>query len=166
MAKPFIADNFEPPRCFESTYFHFRVLEDQVAALDFDAVMSSQQRLQGIFGPASDWPRSDMTFAENSLSLQVHQQEFYLGKAFAYSVLNKSKDKCLGSIYIDPSQSAHYDCDVHLWIRDDSIELDELLYQTVIDWLAESWPFAKVAFPGRAISWELWHKELNSLRNS
>ncbi len=160
MAKLFIADNFEAPRCFDSKNFHFRVLEEQVAEQDFEAINSSQKRLQGIFGPTSDWPRSDLTLAENRLSLQVHQREFDACEAFAYSVFNITRDKCLGSIYLDPSPSPDYDCVVHLWIRDDSIELDAVLYQTVIEWLADSWPFGKVAFPGRAISWEQWHKGL------
>ncbi|GIU06907.1 MULTISPECIES: hypothetical protein [unclassified Shewanella] len=151
MDNPFIADNFEPPRCFESNHFHFRVLEEQVAEQDFEAVTSSQKRLQGIFGPSSDWPRSDLTLAQNRLSLQVHKREFDSREAFAYSVFNKAKDKCLGSIYIDPSCSANYDSEVHLWIRDDCIELDAVLYQTVIEWLADSWPFSRVAFPGRGI---------------
>lgn len=159
MVKPFIPETFEPPGCFESSDFHFRVLEEQVAEQDFEAVTSSQKRLQGIFGPTSDWPRSDLTLAENRLSLQVHKREFESREAFAYSVFNKAKDKCLGSIYIDPSQSAHYECEVYLWVRDDSTDLDAVLYQTVIDWLADSWPFSKAAFPGRAISWELWDKE-------
>ncbi|WP_299804276.1 hypothetical protein [uncultured Shewanella sp.] len=166
MAKPFLPDTFEPPRCFESSDFYFRELEERVAEQDFEAVASSQKRLQGIFGPTSDWPRSDFTLAENRLSLQVHKREFESREAFAYSVFNKAKDKCLGSIYIDPSQSANYDSEVYLWMRDDSIHLDALLYQTVIDWLVESWPFAKVTFPGRAISWGEWHKELYSQRDS
>lgn len=149
MPKPFIADSYEPPKSFDNPVFHFRVLEEQVAELDFEAVMSSQQRLQGIFGSGSPWPKSDMTLEENIASLKVHKQEFALRQAFAYSVFNKTKNKCLGAVYIDPSDSPNYQCVVHLWIRDDSIELDHELFQTVRKWLQEEWRFSNVAFPGR-----------------
>jgi len=157
----FISKNYEPPKSFDNKYFHFRVLEGEVAKLDFDAVMSSQKRLQGIFGSDSLWPQSDMTLEENIASLKIHKQEFELRQAFAYSVFNQSKNKCLGSVYIDPSNSPNYQCVVYLWVRDDSIDLDNELYQTVLKWLSDEWDFTKVAFPGRCISWRDWTKELN-----
>jgi hypothetical protein len=122
--------------------------------------MSSQKRLQGIFGLGSEWPKSNLTLKENIASLKIHKREFESREAFAYSVFNKSKDKCLGSVYIDPSASPNYDCEVYLWVRDDSIELDKELYQTVLYWLSKTWHFSKVAFPGRCISWVEWDREL------
>ena len=160
MPNPFISETYEPPKIFNDKYFHFRVLEDEIAELDYEAVMSSQKRLQGIFGSGFEWPRSDMTLEESAASLKVHKQEFESRQAFAYSVFNKSKNKCLGSVYIDPSDSPHFQCVVHLWIRNDSIELDNELFQTVRKWLSEEWHFSKAAFPGRCISWEDWADEL------
>ncbi|WDE04352.1 hypothetical protein SG34_023895 [Thalassomonas viridans] len=159
MQKLFIPDSFEAPRFLETNYFHFRVLDDAVAQLDYEAVMASQKRLKGIFGPESDWPESDMTIEENIASLKVHKQEFESREAFAYSVFSDSKSTCLGSVYIDPSQSPNYECEVYLWVRDDSVTLDKELYQTVLNWLQEHWPFSKVAFPGRNITWKDWAKE-------
>jgi hypothetical protein len=161
MPIPFISETYAPPKSFDNEYFHFRVLEGDVAELDFEAVMSSQKRLQGIFGLGNEWPKSDMTLKENIASLKVHKQEFESRQAFAYSVLNQSKNKCLGSVYIDPSDSPNYQCVVYLWVRDDSLELDNALYQTVCKWLSEEWSFSKVAFPGRCILWENWNKELS-----
>ena len=161
MTNLFISDIYKPPNNFDNEYFHFRVLEGSIAELDFEAVMSSQKRLQGIFGSDSQWPKSDMTLEENIASLNVHKQEFESRQAFAYSVFNKSRNKCLGSVYIDPSNSPNYQCEVYLWLRDDSIELDNDLYQTVHKWLYQEWAFSKVAFPGRCILWKDWDKELN-----
>ena len=160
MPNPFIPEFFEPPMLFDSKNFHFRVLDENIAVLDFEAVMHSQNRLQGIFGPESEWPKSNMTLEENIESLKVHKQEFESRDAFAYSVLNSSKEKCLGSVYIDPSQSSNYDCEVYLWIRDESIAQDKELYLTVRNWLQAKWPFSNIAFPGRSISWESWANEL------
>jgi hypothetical protein len=161
MPKNFIPESFDIPTLLDTEKFHFRVLEESIAELDFEAVMSSQKRLQGIFGLGSQWPKSNMTLEENIASLKVHKQEFESREAFAYSVFNKAKDKCLGSVYIDPSQSQNYDCEVYLWIRNDSLNLDKELYHSVIKWLSNEWPLAKIAFPGRCISWSEWHKELN-----
>ena len=36
--------------------------------------------------------------------------------------------------------------------------LDERLYEVVKTWLAEDWPFEKVAYPGRNITWAAWDK--------
>ena len=160
MPNLFIPESFEIPKSLDTEYFHFRVLEDEIAELDYEAVMSSQKRLQGIFGSGFEWPKSDMTLEDSAASLKIHKQEFESRQAFAYSVFNKSKNKCLGSVYIDPSQSQSYDCEVYLWVRDDSIALDKTLYQTVLNWLQKDWPFSKVAFPGRCISWEAWANEL------
>ena len=160
MPTPFIPKSFDPPRTLKAKYFYFKVLEDSIAELDFEAVMSSQKRLQSIFGPDSEWPKFNMNIEENIASLKAHKGEFELREAFAYSVFNESKTRCLGSVYIDPSQSPNYDCDVYYWIRDDSLALEEELYKTVLNWLQKVWSFSKIAFPGKHISWEDWAKEL------
>jgi len=160
MPPNFIHESFVVPISLGTEHFHLRVLEDSLAKLDFEAVMSSQKRLQGIFGLGSQWPKINMSLEENVESLKVHKNEFESREAFAYSVFNQSKTKCLGSVYIDPSQSQHYDCEVYLWIRDDSLGLDKELYNVVLNWLSNDWPLSKVAFPGRCISWPEWSKQL------
>lgn len=160
MRNSFIPQDFEPPTNLDTDYFHLRILEDKIAELDFEAVMSSQKSLQGVFGPGSEWPTSQLTIEKNIEDLKVHKQEFESRTAFAYSVFNSSKEKCLGSVYIDPSQSPNYDCEVYFWIRDDSIALEEELYQAITTWLDTTWPFYKIVFPGRTITWEKWAKEL------
>lgn len=162
MPSNFIDEAFVVPTSLDTEHFHFRMLEESIAALDFEAVMSSQKRLQGVFGLGSKWPKVDMTLAENIESLKIHQQEFRSRKAFAYSVFNNSKTKCLGSVYIDPSQSHDYDCDVYLWIRDDSLALDNALYGAVLSWLSSDWPFSNIVFPGRSISWLAWNAALKA----
>ncbi|NRD73081.1 hypothetical protein HQQ94_07475 [Shewanella sp. VB17] len=160
MLPKFIHESFVAPISLDTEHFHLKVLEDSLATLDFEAVMSSQKRLQGIFGLGSEWPKINMSLEENIESLKIHKKEFESKEAFAYSVFNHNKTKCLGSVYIDPSQSPNYDCEVYLWVRDDSLALDEKLYNAVIKWLSNDWPFSKIAFPGRCISWLEWGKQL------
>ncbi|ACJ28559.1 Conserved hypothetical protein [Shewanella piezotolerans WP3] len=38
--------------------------------------------------------------------------------------------------------------------------LEETLYQSALLWLKEEWPFSKIVFPGRSVSWEVWHMNL------
>ncbi|MCG7537387.1 hypothetical protein [Pseudoalteromonas sp. OOF1S-7] len=160
MNKCFIPESFEPPVSHVTEHFHFRVLDTRVAEPDYEAVMSSQQSLQGIFGPEFDWPRADMTLEESTRSLKVHRHEFDSRAAFAYSIFDCMLSRCLGSVYIDPSRSPRYDCEVYLWIRADSQELDEVLYLSVQSWLQASWPFNNVVFPGRTMSWQDWALEI------
>ncbi|WP_125783040.1 hypothetical protein [Pseudoalteromonas rubra] len=161
MNKQFIPQSFQPPVRYDTEHFHFTVLDTRVAELDYEAVMSSLQSLRGIFGPDFDWPRADMTLNESIESLKVHRREFDTRAAFAYSVFDPQLSRCLGSVYIDPSRSPQYDSEVYLWIRTDSKALDQVLYQSIRTWLDADWPFHKIAFPGRTISWQDWAVQVN-----
>ncbi len=160
----FIALDFDVPTTFITRNFYFRMLEPSVAKQDYDAVMSSIKRLRYLFGPSSVWPQNSMTLEENTASLKVHQQEFNSRTAFAYSVFDKSNTRCIGSVYIDPSQSPNYHCEVYFWIRDDNVYLENDLYDTINHWLKNSWPFTKIVFPGRSVEWKSWSKEINHNR--
>ena len=98
MTDTFIPDTFIAPMVFNSKYFHFTVLEDALAKYDYEAIMSSQASLKGIFGPESEWPKSNMTLAENTASLKIHKQEFESGDAFSYAVFDHLKNKYLGCV--------------------------------------------------------------------
>lgn len=152
----FTPQNFCAPRHFASKNFCFTILNEQVAELDYQAVMSSQKSLVGLFGPTDYWPQETMTLAENRASLRIHQQEFDSNKAFAYSVLTPTKDKCLGSVYIDNSRHKNYDAEVYFWLRDDARSLEDEFFILLKQWLKEQWPFDSVIFPGRDISWHDW----------
>lgn len=155
----FVPKSFDVPTNVLLTPFHLTVLEESNAEVDYQAVMSSLPRLKSIFGPNTSWPSEKMSLEENIASLQIHQREFNDREAFAYSVFNESKTKYLGSVYIDSTRSKSYDCEVYLWVREDSADLDAILYSSVLTWLTEHWPFEKIAFPGRSISWQDWAKE-------
>jgi hypothetical protein len=38
--------------------------------------------------------------------------------------------------------------------------LDQELFETARAWIAVSWPFGSVAYPGREIDWETWNAML------
>lgn len=154
MPHHFVPESFCVPLSYQTGPFYLTTLDEKVAEVDYAAVMSSQQSLTSIFGPHSTWPQKDMTLQQSMVSLKVHENEFKSRQAFAYSVFNHSQSVCLGSVYIDPSRLADYDCEVYFWVRDDCLILDLQLYSTVMTWLCDDWPFSRVVYPGRSLSWD------------
>ncbi|WP_236596461.1 hypothetical protein [Pseudoalteromonas sp. GCY] len=75
-SQPFIPDSFVSPKRVSTSHFSFTMLGEQVATVDYELVMANQARLQGIFGPNSDWPKASMTFEKNIASLATHKEEF------------------------------------------------------------------------------------------
>ncbi|HJO95414.1 MAG TPA: hypothetical protein QF753_18595 [Victivallales bacterium] len=158
MTKIFIPTNFTVPEKLVTDNYRLEVLTPNVTELDYDAVMSSMERLRNIFGENTKWPEVNMTREENTRDLVRHEQEFRLREAFAYTVLTLSREKCIGCVYINPSTFSKFDCEIYLWVRDSHIALDNRLYKDVKNWLINFWPFKRMAFPGREVSWGKWVK--------
>jgi hypothetical protein len=125
---------------------------------DYDAVMTSIDHLQGVFGPQSKWPSKELTFEQDLIDLGWHQKEFQRRSSFAYTVMNTDESQCLGCVYIDPTAKAGYDAEVYLWVRESEFKngLDPLLFDAVKKWIEKEWLFNNVAYPGREIEWTKW----------
>jgi len=145
------------PLIIETNDFRIRKLTINDVVKDYDAVMSSAEHLSGVFGPGQSWPVG-LTLEEDLVDLGWHQKEFELRNSFAFTVMNLDESRCLGCVYIDPSEKQGYDASVVLWVRQSEVQngLDEKLYSTIKKWLSEEWWFTKVAFPERELSWEQW----------
>ena len=156
MKKKFVSDSFEVPKKYSTEKFIFEILSPKVAEIDYDAVMSSRERLRQVFAVKTDWPKDDMKLEDNIRDLERHEKEFYSREAFAYTVLDPSKTKCIGCAYIEPSQNEKYDCEIYCWVRNSAIKLDSELYSTLYKWLKKDWPFKNFIFPGRDIPWKDW----------
>ena len=156
----FIPKDFQIPEILENDHFRIRMLTVNDVVKDYDAVMTSINHLQGVFGPKSKWPSKDLTLEQDLIDLGWHQKEFQRRSSFAYTVVKKDESECLGCIYIDNTDKADYDAEVYLWVRKSEFEkgLDPILFDTVKNWIKNEWPFNKVAYPGREISWEDWMK--------
>jgi len=148
------------PINFNNVQFSFCPLEPSVAAADYDAVMENPRYLQGVFGPDSQWPNELMTYAENLASLAVHQAEFERQEAFAYSIFNSERTRCLGSIYVEPCRLNEFDCEVYFWVRQSQMALENALFDVIQTWLKSTWMFSKIVFPGRTVSWLEWQEKL------
>jgi|GEM_PF-660160 len=148
-----VPEDFTVPETLETEAFRLKPLTSAYVDLDYEAVMSSKDHLQGVLG-RPDWP-GDLTREEDLGALQMHEKEFNQRIGFVYTVLNHQETECLGCVYIYPSRLDEYDAEVIMWVSLDSFEkgLDPLLFKTIKAWLAESWPFDKVIYTGRDIEW-------------
>ncbi|MDP1872638.1 hypothetical protein [Phenylobacterium sp.] len=156
----FVPADFAIPQGFRTPDFVLRPLTIHDLIKDYAAVMSSRERLLGVFGPGADWPRADMSLEEDLVDLGWHQGEFDRRRSFAYTVMalqdGGGEGECLGCAYIYPAERAGYEAKAYCWVRTSAAALDEALFTGLRDWVAAQWPFARVAYPGRDISWADW----------
>ena len=155
--QPLVPDSFEVPEALETERIRLRPLTINDAVKDFEAVVTSEERLRTVFDPGGEWP-SGLTLEQNIIELGWHQAEFQLRTSFAYTVVSLDESEVLGCIYIYPSPVPGYDAEVTMWVRQSRAEegLDEHLFETVENWISDYWPLAKPAYPGRRISFTDW----------
>lgn len=106
---PFLPRDFvipEPPTTDEFMLTPLRV--DHVV-LDFEAVMSSRERLWQLFGSRWGWPPADLTLLQDLVDLGWHQKEFQLRQSFNWAVLSLDQRRLLGCCYLDPSDTPGFD---------------------------------------------------------
>lgn len=158
MVKEFVPKDFEVPEVLETDRFRLRMLTVNDVAKDYDAVMTSIEHLHDAnpFGPDNKWPPNELTLEQDLIDLGWHQKEFQIRNMFAYTVMSLDEKKCLGCVYVYPSDNPDYDAICVMWVRQSEVEngLDEILFSSVKKWIEDRWPFNRVAYPGRDIGWE------------
>ncbi len=157
-AKPFVPPSFNVPTLVEARTFKLVPLGPDLVKIDFDAYMSSIDHLQKTFTRSTDWPHANISAADAMLDMQTEQARFQGRISFAYAVLTPDGRRERGSVYVAPSTVPGYDAVVRMWVTKAEYDagFDAELYAWVTQWVRESWPFAKVAYPGRAIDWASW----------
>jgi hypothetical protein len=156
-SRPLVPDDFVVPERLEGAGFHLRMLTIHDLVKDYDAVMTSADRLVGHMDPDDDWPLG-LTLEEDLVDLGWHQREFTLRHSFAYTVMSPDEQTCLGCVYLLPTGAAGFAAQAFYWVRTSEVAggLEERLGAAVRTWLAAAWPFSRVAFPGREIAWKDW----------
>ena len=147
---------FTVPRELSTANFTLRMLSIDDVEKDFEAVISSAERLSKVW-PDSDWP-AGLTLRQNLIDLGWHEKEFHNRTSFAYTMVAPDESEVLGCVYLYPTDKAGYDAEVFLWVRESEVadDLDKELFEVIQRWLASDWPFENPAYPGRTISWEQW----------
>jgi len=153
----FVPADFKVPDGMEHDRFRLRMLTIHDVDKDFDAVVSSVDRLQKVWN--SEWP-AGLTREQNLIDLGWHQKEFQRRSSFAYTVVSRDETQVFGCVYIYPTRKPDFDAEVYFWVRDSELDsgLEVSLELGISDWLEREWPFRSVAFPGRMMSWEQWQR--------
>ena len=71
-----VSKSFKVPKEISKEQFYFQVLGPKFSEVDYEAVMSSKERLRHVFAENSKWPEADMTFETNKNDLIRHEKEF------------------------------------------------------------------------------------------
>ena len=152
-----VPDDFIVPAGLETDRLRLRMLTIQDAVKDYDAVMTSKERLQTIFRPGGHWPEG-LTLEQNMIELAWHQVEFQHRTSFTYTVVSPDESTVLGCLYIYPTGRHGHDVTVTMWVRHSEADtgLDDHLFETVQGWIAHDWPFRNPAYPGRTSPWSDW----------
>ena len=155
----FLPRDFAIPEPPATTEFRLVPLRVDHLVLDYEAVMSSRERLWQLFGAGWGWPRADMTLMQDLVDLGWHQKEFQLRRSFNWAVMSADERALLGCCYIDPpedaARAAGCDAEACYWVRSDRIAsgLEDRVGAVFRAWIATAWPFKRVAFPGRDRAW-------------
>jgi hypothetical protein len=157
--RPIVPKDFAVPERLVCDGFHLRMLSVGDLIKDYEAVIASRETLPRILPPGKTWP-AGLTLTEDLIDLGWHQREFTLRSSFAFTVMTSDETECLGCCYIDPSDRLGYDVAAWYWGRGDRLSsgLEERIGFAFRDWLKRNWPFKRVAYPGRDISWDDWLK--------
>jgi hypothetical protein len=153
----FLPDDFEVPTLLETERFRVRPITIHDLIKDYDAVMTSAEHLRSAL--PWGWPPEDLTLEQDLIDLGWHQKEFQLRSSFDYAVMSLDERRLLGCVYVDPpTKEAGFDAEVYLWVRTDELGtgLEETLEEAVRRWISEEWPFEKVIYPGRDLTFEEW----------
>src|SRR5215510_11038582 len=107
-SRPLVPADFDVPLRLDGDRFILRPLTVNDLIKDYDAVMTSTDRLVGFMNPSGTWPRR-LTLEEDLIDLGWHQREFTMRHSFAYTVMSPDEQECLGCCYIYPSDNPDYD---------------------------------------------------------
>jgi hypothetical protein len=147
----FVPCGFVVPLAPTTEKFRLEPLAPQHSDSDYEAWSSSVEHIHMTPGwETSSWPDDDRSVVDNLRDLQAHADDFKNRAGFTYTVLDPATAEVIGCVYIYPDDSEQHDARVRSWVRASRPELDVQLWRAVTDWLADEWPFERVAYAERA----------------
>ena len=148
MITPFVPNGFDVPDGLDCPGFRLEPLGAEHNDRDYDAWMSSLDHIRSTPGFADrGWPHP-MSLEANLSDLVKHAADFENRSGFTYSILDG--DDVIGCVYIYPHSDSDYDAAVSSWVRVSRAEMDVVVWRSLSDWLAASWPFANIEYASRA----------------
>jgi hypothetical protein len=147
---PFVPSGFVVPLALTTEQFRLEPLGPQHNDADYEAWSSSVEHIHKTPGwETSSWP-DDRSMSDNLRDLRRHADDFENKTGVTYTVLDPANADVIGCVYIYPDDSDQYDARVLSWVRASLPELDVQLWRAVTEWLADEWPFGRVAYAERA----------------
>ena len=119
--------------------------------------MGSQPRPWSIFGqhgagrPPRDIPARRGGPGPPRSEITAHQ-------SFNYALFDNAETALLGCVYIDPPEKQGADAEISWWAVDERActDLQRALDVLVPKWIAAAWPFTRLRYIGRDLSWADW----------
>jgi len=155
----FLPRDFDPPESVVFEDWRLKLLSMDHTRLDYAAYMANIDHISGTLGPDHmAWPTPDITprlaLADLGWCEWMHGNR----TCFSYGIFAPDMSRGVGCLYISPSKRDDHDAEICFWFVEDltakGIEPRFLSFARA--WLNEAWPFARIGFPGREISWEAW----------
>ena len=145
-----VPDTFLLPVMPQIKDYKWNILEPAILDQDYQALLDRA----GNAGPIK------ITKLEDYGELKRHQWEFRNQSAYSWGILTPDKKTELGCVYINPSKKEGYDAMVRIWVTKQGADLglEPILESSVREWVKTTWPFKKVAYPGRDIAMPEWNK--------
>lgn len=148
MTTPFVPHDFEAPASFTGPGFQLEPLGPAHNERDYAAWTGSIDHIRATPGfpdPDDDWPYP-MSLDDNMRDMEMHARHFDEKRGFTYSILND--DVVFGCVYIYPSRGVEGAASVSSWVTEDRAEMDRVVYDCLLAWLAD-WPFEAVEYEPR-----------------
>lgn len=138
---------FTPPAYLDTERFHLERLGPEHTDSDYVALMSCRERLRETLR-WGEWPRADMTRERNREDLTRHAREFDERLAYAYTVQDAARTRCVGCVYLDPPKTEPKDrrAELQLWVIDAEHERggEAVLLDAMLAWIERAWPIDEV----------------------
>ena len=157
-----VDDSFIIPTRVVTDKFIVVPYHSNALGIDLEAFLSSSPEYMGkVFSPDV----VGIVAIASSVELSLAESAWTVWRArlrasFSYHALSLDEQKVLGGLYVQHSLKVGYDALAMFWVREDEAEsgLNEALYEFTQQWVREDWPIARVAWPGRQISWDDWQR--------
>lgn len=154
---PFTDSTGPVPAELRTEEFALRPIVAADAEMDHAAVMEAREHLRS--WRQSTWPEDDFTVEANRTDLVDLEQRHAAGRAYTYTVLDSAGTRCLGCVYVFPTDAtflsrctvtrvaddrwADVVAVVFFWTRRSETEtgMDERLLAGLRAWFADEWGF-------------------------
>ena len=177
MATHFYPDDAPVPDGLRAEGFVLKPLTAAHNALDYEAVMATQEMLRQRGG--GQWPRPDFTPEENLADLEGHESDFQTRRGFTYTVQTPDGTRCLGCVYAYPldrilrqhgadeatvARVGDHEAGVWFWVRPEGIaeDVDRQLVAALVPWFRAEFAFARVVF----VTWAVDERQVAALRDA